>query len=445
MDKASKTQTAHSTGIKQVFSLRFIFIVLGLIVTIPISYTITHNFGIQIYKLIASQLISVLIIFFTDFRKSNRATLLRFLLRLSLAFITGFVVFPGEAFLTNAALSVYTLILLSFISYGLFDDYQKLGILSILAFVFNLIAALMLRVNAEFGGFGPLHSIFTAVSTIAVFAFFMLQNVDTSRRFGEDSMKIPASMNRAIITILSVVGLLMLIFTMMPWIQNVIEALIAGLAGLFARSLRFLLSLSRRTDYQSVPDDYSPGDFGLFPLIGDEDIVYEASEVNPVVMWLILGVFLLFLSTLIIFALIKLIPFIFKLLKTKHQRSITYNDVFTETIEKIESTRKKQSKKSRTKRLRYLDLQTERERIKYIYNEYVRRAKRHGLTRDAFNDTPNEILDEVTRSIQESREKRDQSFPQPGNLATAFNTVRYSDCNDSSIGITAQELRKKLT
>jgi hypothetical protein len=289
----------------------------------------------------------------------------------------------------------------------------------------------MLRINAEFAGFGPLHGIFITISTVAVFAFFMLQNVDTSRIFGNDIMKIPASMNRAMIILLTIMCIFILIFAFMPWIQNAIEALIAIIVGVILRFFRFLLSLSRRTEYQPIVEDNNPGEPDLFPLFGDEDIVYESVEVNPVLMWVFVGLLLLVLSVLILFALVKLIVFLFKLLKPTHQRIVLNNEVFTETIEKIESTRKKPGKKNRAKRLSYSSLQTESERIKYIYHEYVRRAKLNGLTRDAISDTPIETLDEITRTIKDSRDKKDKTFPPPGNLASAFCKVRYGDCNDT--------------
>jgi hypothetical protein len=345
-------------------------------------------------------------------------------------------VFSGETILTNIAIASYTLILLSILSYGLSDDYHKLGILPSIALVFNLITGLMLRINAEFGGFGPLHGIFITISTVAVFTYFMLLNIDTARIFGNDNMKIPASMTRAILMILIVVSLIILIFTLLPWIQSAIAALITGIAGLLGRLIRLIVSSLQR-EYQPVHDDYNPVYNDLFPLISDEDNIYDSSEINPIVMWVFLGFFLIILSTLIIFALIKLILFIYKLLKPKHQRGIQDNEVFTETIEKIETARKKRKKRSRNKRAGYSSLQTESERIKYIYTEYVRRAKRNGLTQDETSDTPNEVLDEVLRSIHDSQRNRDKSFPLPGNLGVAFNTVRYGNSNDSEDEINA--------
>jgi hypothetical protein len=213
--------------------------------------------------------------------------------------------------------------------------------------------------------------------------------------------------------------------------------LIVGFVVLFIRFLNFLQTFIRQPEYPSFHDDYDPGDFELFPFPGGEDIGQEPYEVNPVVMWLVLGFFLLVLSGLIIFAFVKLIMFAFKLLKAKHQRAIVNSNVFTETIEKIESSRKKRSKKSRAKRLTYSSLMTESERIKYIYYEYVRRAKRNGLTSDTISDTPNVILDEVVRNIQDSSEKKDKDFPLPGNLGGAFCKVRYGDCNDNADEIKA--------
>jgi hypothetical protein len=444
VDKTGNIQEINTRGIKQAISMRFVLTLLAFIVTIPIAYTISYNFEIPIYRLIASNLISVLVIFFVDFRNSSKAAIRRFLLRLSLAFITGFVVFLGETILINIAVAVYTLVLMSVLSYGLSDDYQKLSILPATSFVFNFVTGVLLRVNAEFSGIGPLHSIFLIISTVAVFTYFMLLHIDTARIFGNDNMKIPASMSRAILLILIVVSLFILIFTLLPWIQNIIVALITGIAGLLARLIRFIFTSLQR-DYQPFPDDYIPGNFDSFPLFSDEDIIYEQSEISPVVMWVFFGLLLLILSVLIIFALTKLILFLVKLLKSKHQRVVMDGEVFTETIERIKSSRKKRIKRNRTKRPRYASLQTESERIKFIYNEYVRRAKRNGLTQNANNDTPNEILGEVVRSIQDSQEKRDKSFPLPGNLGDAFNAVRYGDCNGSSLEIKAFELKKKVT
>jgi len=435
MDNISKTQTVYKTGIMKSFSLRHIFIILGFVVTLPVTYMIAYNFDIQIHRMVVTHLLSVFIILLANFRKSTHATMQRFMLRLLLAFITGFVVFFGEPIMINIALTAYTMILLSVLSYGLSDDYQKLSIISMMVFVFNFLTGFILQINADFGGFGPLHGIFITISTVAVFVYFMLLNIDTSRRFGNVNMKIPSSMNRAAITILAAVSLLMLIITLMPWIQNVIEALIIGITGVIMRFFRFLLTSLQR-EYRPVPNEYFPDSE---PLIDDGDIIFESSEVNPVVMWLLIGLFLLVLSALIIFAFIKLILLLFKLLKSTHQRAITDNEVFIETIEKIEQGRKKRIKRSRDKRTRYSSLQTESERIKCIYNEYVRRAKRNGYTQDANSDTPNEVLDEVIRSIQDNQGEQNKSFPLPGNLANAFNTVRYGNFGDNTNKVEAHE------
>jgi hypothetical protein len=264
----------------------------------------------------------------------------------------------------------------------------------------------------------------------------MLLNIDTSRRFGNDNMKIPASMNHAMITILAAVSLLMLIIALMPWIQNVIEALIIGIAGLIMRFFRFLLTRPQR-EYQDIPNEYFPDSE---PLLDDSDIIYESPDTNPVVMWLLLGFFLLVLSALVIFALIKLSLFLFKLLKAKQQRAIINNEVFTETIEKIKSTRKKRTKQNRNKRPRYSSLLTESERIKYIYNAYVRRAKRNGLTQDTNSDTPNEVLDEIVINLKENQGKQDKNFPLPGKLGIAFNTVRYGNYDDGTDETTSKDL-----
>jgi len=124
------------------------------------------------------------------------------------------------------------------------------------------------------------------------------------------------------------------------------------------------------------------------------------------------------------------------LFKTGRGSVMQSSEVFTEIIEKIAPARKKRTIRDFIREPRYSSLQTDRERILFIYRAYVKRAKRHGYTYNSNSGTANEILDEITQNASPG------TFPLPENLNAAFNAVRYS--NEVTVPLNADELKRKL-
>jgi len=277
-------------------------------------------------------------------------------------------------------------------------------------------------------------------------------NIDTSRHFGEDILRIPGVMKRTSIIIIIVIGSLMTIIMFMPWILEAIETVLGII-------FRFLYNLP---DYLladiDVPPPSAPAVQDDFPFFIDDEPVSESRPIPMVIIWILIGASALAMIGAIIFALIKIVIFIMSLFKTRSFKSITDSEVFTETIEKISPTRVKRSVRNLIRRPRYSSLLTERERILFIYNEYVKRAKKKGLTSDYANNTATEVLDEITlnaiinENIGKSSGKSTGTsksattgagnYTLPENLAEAFNKAKDSNIDTELSG--ADALKQRL-
>ena len=413
---------------------RFFFMLLGLISASPLTYTITYNSEISFGLLTAVLFGSIPVMLTVDFRETKNASFYRFLLRTAIALLIGFMLFSESSLLTRILITIYTLALTSVLSYSITHAFQNLSALCFIMVLYNLISGVLTRHIAETPYFGPYHLVITIFSTIAILAFFIFLNIDNSRQFGEDILRIPSAMNMTSGVVIILLSMLMAVITFMPWIIDFLETVLMSI-------VRFLYNLPGylMVEIESIGEEI-PLEQEEFPFLEETDPSGEPRPVPMIIVWILVGLSGLALFGAIVFAFIKLILFIFKLFKTKQQQTIFDNEVFTETIEKIVPTRKIRTVRNFFKRPRYSSLQTERERIIFIYNEYVRKAKRNNLTFDSTSDTPNEVLNEIAGNISE------KPFPLPENLASAFNTVKYGNNIDPVAANlpTADSLKQRL-
>jgi len=152
-------------------------------------------------------------------------------------------------------------------------------------------------------------------------------------------------------------------------------------------------------------------------------------------LWMVLAILAFGAVSLLTFIVI----FIFKLLKKlfiflgsfMREKQELEDFAYIEQVEKI--TRAKKREVLGRRRVRYSSLKTENERIRFIYREYVRRAKGKGFTGDPPSGTPDEILDGIDQTAE-------PPFPHPGRLGGAYNMARYGTFETSG----ADELKKIL-
>jgi hypothetical protein len=271
------------------------------------------------------------------------------------------------------------------------------------------------------------------ISFISSISFFLVLNVNGARWFSEHCLSIPGSMKRSSLVLLAALCGVIAIISLSPWILRGIETLLIGAVRLINS---FFEMLANMMTPQSVP---VPVEGGMeLPFIEDETT--SGSGINELFIRIFTWVFITLCIGAVAFFVVKLFimitGFLMRIFKARREKETLEYEVFTEVIEKIAPSRKKRASRFNIRRPRYSSLLTERERILFIYREYVRRAQRGGFTRNNAGSTPKEILNEVTQSINK------ETFPPPEGLDFAYNAARYS--NDETEITGAEELKQRL-
>jgi len=406
---------------------------LGLGTACPLTYVIAYNLNIPFGWLMLYLFLSVCLILFIDFRKGTRASFLNFIFRFMLALSIGFILFYFSPLWVRITVAIYALVLLSVLAYATSDMFHKIGVLCLILLGFNLFIGLLDYRSSTFAGYGTLLTVSTGISTLCLLSFFIVLNVDSIRWFGTDGLSVPNNMKFASFAIIAAGGVLLTVISFSPWLAETGRFLLGGVIRLVNNFFRYIFSFNssdQPVNYESQPQNDPP----VFDMFDDPET--GTYEVDPILMWLGTGIILAAFLSLVVIALVKIIRFLLRLYRTGIKRVAPGNEVFTEIIEKITHERGKRTRRDIKKVPSYSSLKTERERILYIYREYVRKAKRCGFTSDNFSDTPNEVLSEIFQNASGG------SFPLPDNLTAAFNTVRYSNENIESIDV--YELKQRL-
>jgi len=413
--------------------IKLIMILFALSSALPLTYILTGFLDVSFALLMPALYFAVIINLVADIYIQKNKILYGFILRLSLALITGFAVLFNAPVLSSIFVSIYVLALLSIMAFIISDRFFNGGVFCFVMFSFNLILMFILRRYAAPVESEQLLNIFVIISAIASLSYYLLLNIDTVRWFGTESLKIPGSMKRSYVLILIIVCLVITIVSFASWIFETARALLAGIFNLLYRVFS-LINVSwnrevREYEYFVMPDDS--------PLI--EDIIVSSSDegtFNPVLFWVITGALLTVVVSMAVFLLVMLVRLIIRVLRNRRGAVSFVSDVYSETIEKISPLQKKRKKRGSGGFVRYSSLSSDRERILYIYNRYVKRAQQGGFTQNNISDTPNIILEEVSQNAGEKK------FPLPGNLGSLFNTAKYSDEEivDENVG----ELKRRL-
>ena len=290
------------------------------------------------------------------------------------------------------------------------------------------------------------HAVF--VSLFAILAFFVLFGVDNARAFSGDILRVPRAMKRHTIIIIAVsTALIVAIGPLMPYMASgfsmlmsaasaVVSAVLSAVAAVIRRLDDLLYALLMNRDDKIAPPD-PDADNGLMEMFPEE-------PVEPVTAPQWLGTALVIILAAIIafavlFGLYKALRTLYNYL-TKRSRQVGGDEdiSFTEIVERIGAEDGGPGKTKRRIRLRprYPARAPEREKARYIYREYVRRAVRAALTRNCPASTPNAILAEIAENTQ------DGAFPAPESLAALYNTAAYARGDAELRG--ADELKKRL-
>ena len=420
MDKASPRS----------YFLKFIIMLFALSAAIPLTYAAADFCNVPFHVLMPVLYVSICVMLFIDFHGQKRAALYCFLLRFVIAVIAGFILFSYIPLLLRFVITAYIVILLSITAYAVSGNFHNVSILCLSMLAINVVIGVIIRAPSVMPEHEQLYGILIIISTVSILSFFLIINIDDARWFGPDRLNIPDNMKRSSFIILAIVSVVIALVSFSSIIVEAVKTFFIGIFRLIIALIELLAPSGRVIGAQQPAADQ------FFGFEGDAALVDEATHIHPVIIWIIIGASFAVLATLIVFALIKVIRFLIKIFRTERSGISLGNEVFTEIIEKITPNRKKRTLREYVKQARYSSLQTDRERILYIYRVYVKRAKRSGFTHDGISDTANEVLDEITQNANRER------FPLPDDLNKIFNVVRYS--NDINIPVDTDELKRRL-
>jgi len=400
---------------------------------LPITYLAANICEISYGLLILLLYFSVLLIPAADIFIQKKKVLISFIVRVIIGLVIGFVIFPVESIITSIILSMFVTVLLSILSFAITEKFFYLGVFCFVMFAFNLAIVFLNNIHSFEVIDNQVLGILVIISTVAALAFYLTYNMDNARWFGTESLKIPGSMKRSSILLLTVVCLLITIVAFSQWIMDTIKLIAGSIFNLIGRFLG-LFKFDWKID-GSVMEPLPPMN-GLPSFI--EEIVESEEPVaqNPVLIWIFAGFLIAAVLFMITFIVILFIKFLLRVFKDKQISTTTGSEVYSEIIEKISLVSKIRKKRAKAGSVRYSSLLTDRERVLFIYHKYVKRAQHDGYTYNSFSDTSSEILDEIAQKAGESK------FPLPGNLSILFNSAKYG--NNPNFTADANELKKRL-
>jgi len=128
----------------RVFSLRFMFLFLGLTAICSFTYFVTVFSNVPFYRLMLALYISAGVMLIIDFHKYKQAPLFRFGLRLLLTALMVFGVFPNISIISKIAATIYMLVVLSILSYAITEKFNNISMICFVMFIFNFAAAFFL-------------------------------------------------------------------------------------------------------------------------------------------------------------------------------------------------------------------------------------------------------------------------------------------------------------
>jgi len=207
--------------------------------------------------------------------------------------------------------------------------------------------------------------------------------------------------------------------TLMNGMIKLVAAVLALIGSLFVTTMP--MENGNEDSFMDLPGAESGG-FDLPPwLVGAIAAIAVAAGLA----------FLLFKLAKLVIKAVKYLIDLFR--KTEPGDNIAYTTV----VEKLGTARIKRSRPGGGAGLqpRYSMLRTEAERVRFIYREYVKRARRGGMTDDRPGGTPNDILCDIAANAPDG-------FPLPGSLGDTYNAARYGA--EGAVTSGADGLKKRL-
>jgi len=359
-------------------------------------------------------------------------------LRLVYACITGFGMFYSEPLVAKIIISLSVLVLLTLLAYIASDRFGVVGAFCTIMFIANLFIGLFNNRTVWFNEIELLLNRTIIFSTFAVLSFYLTDNIDAARWFGTDRLNIPETMKKSAIILLTVTGLFVVILSYSSWILSAVEAIFNAVTALIGLLLRFLASLVTLSGQEGAVRNVFGSD-ELPEFLEEIENTAPPSRLLIIFGMVVTGILMTAAVVLVLYALFLLVRMLVRILmryiKNRQGNDETQSVVFTEVIEIIKPGRGKRISRRRAGKIRYSSL-TERERLIFIYHEYVKKAKKSGYTADHTADTPDEILNEIVLNVEADK------FPLPDGLGTAFNAARYGADDMRFNG--ADELKQRL-
>ena len=404
------------------------YILLGMATAYPLTCLLTNNLAPEMpfFSLMLAASPLAFILPFTLFK--HRITIFVFTLLLALS--VGFAVFMFTPLLFKIAASLFVFIACTMLGQINAEKPYISSVFCIAMLIFDCVAGFMLNNTVTFNGLEYIfdHSIY--ISVFSIMLLFFIQNIDRARYFGADKHKLPGDTKRLVLIIIIVLSCLTAGLAFTPIILDAIKTLFNYIKALIAAF--FALFKMQNGDGETMES----GNGGFF--MGEPGSESNGFGIPPWLAGAIVAVlfaaglsFLLFKLAILI---IRLVKHLLKLMrKTIPGESIAYTTV----VEKIGPKRRRRSepKNLTVARQRYSSLRTEAERVRYVYREYVKRARQAGLTDDRPSCTPNDVLGEIDANT-------DDYLPPPGELGDKYNAARYGAGGLVASG--ADELKKRL-
>jgi hypothetical protein len=405
------------------FAGSLIYNVLGVLSFYPLACLLTGYFAPEFpyWALTAAVLPAAFILPLTSgYRKVAGAAA-----QLALTATVVFVVFQNAPVSFQTAAALFCILLFA-ILYKANSEPSVLGGFCGFIFLFNLCIGHLLHNTPTLDSYANVfaHSIY--VSVLSSLTFFILHGIDGARRFGADRLAIPSAMRRNSAAIIAACAVLTLITATFvshilgagSWLLRSLRFVIEFAAASIVRFFRYLLDLlpERTEEFQEYPEP--PADpFAGLPL--------DEGEAVSIPDWLTTAITVtaaLLIAAAVLTGLVRMLIKLYRYLTELSEKlSIGEDIAYTETIEKIGDERFAAARaRRRVKRgKRYPANASEREKIQFIYGEYVGMAAKQGYTKNRSGQTPCEILNEIDLNTV------GEAFPKPENLGDVYNAARY--------------------
>ena len=407
------------------YPLRLTYTLAGLASAYPLTCLLTDRYAPQLpyYSLMLAFLPIAFILPAKDFPRRLSRLIFRFILAAAVGFAMFF--FAPMPFRIAAALYAYAAATVFW-----YADTERLHYVIATCsgmLLFDFIIGFLLSRAEVFPGAENLFAYSIPISVFAALGAYILRNVDQSRYFGDHRLPVPRTIRRMAMFLTILCGMLITIVSFASTIPKMIAALLRGIASI----IQTLFNLFAP---RGMPDGSLPAE--TMNAISNFEALSETHGPD-IPEWLLTAIAGILFTAFALFMMYKLFRLLVRIIRYLAQRrpvNTAESAVrYEEAIEKLEKIATPPARRT-IRREKYRTLHTERERIRFIYREYVRKAERKGFTANLPGNTPNDVLQEIGHNAS-------GIFPLPGELGNAYHNARYGDSPSLP---DAETLRKNL-